>query len=349
MTNQVRGPRSEVRGPAESDASGAPLVPPPNPQVVSPPRDLGPRTSVLGPWLQATRPKTLPAAVAPVAVGVALASTQVAVRWDLAVGCLVGALLIQIGTNFANDAFDGLKGTDAHRVGPQRAVAAGLISAKAMLVATGVVLALAFVVGLWLAQAGGWPVLVLGLISLVCAVGYTAGPVPLAYVGLGDLFVLLFFGWFAVLGTAWVQVASVAEKLDHTLLGLPIPWWLIATAIGLQATTIICVNNLRDIATDAPAGKRTLCVRLGERPSRQYYGALHLAAALCLVAAAGYLPGEAQRHTVLIAMVAALGGLALTKGLWRRQGADLNPYLGKSAALELLTAGLIVGLVGRWA
>ncbi len=299
-------------------------------------------------WLQATRPKTLPAAVAPVAVGVALASTQVAVRWDLAVGCLLGALLIQIGTNFANDAFDGLKGTDAYRIGPQRAVAAGLISARAMLVATGAVLALAFVVGLWLAQVGGWPVLVLGLISLVCAIAYTAGPLPLAYVGLGDLFVLLFFGWFAVLGTAWVQVAPVADHLDHTFLGLPIPWWLIATAIGLQATAIICVNNLRDIATDAPAGKRTLCVRMGDGPSRSYYGALHGAAALCLLAAAGFLEEPTQKYLVLIAVVAAGGGVLLTKGVFKAQGPALNPFLGKSAALELLTAALLAGLVGRW-
>ena len=300
-------------------------------------------------WLSATRPKTLPAAVAPVAVGVALASTQVAVSWPHAIGCLVGALLIQVGTNFANDAFDGLKGTDAHRVGPQRAVAAGLISARAMLIATGVVLALALVVGLWLAQVGGWPVLVLGLISLVCAVAYTAGPVPLAYVGLGDLFVLLFFGWFAVLGTAWVQVAPVADLLGHTFLGLPIPWWLIATAVGLQATAIICVNNLRDIATDAPAGKRTLCVRLGDGPSRSYYGALHLGAALALFGAAAFFPAGTQERVVLIGMVAALGGLFLTRGLWKTTGAALNPYLGKSAALELLTAALLAGLVGRWA
>ena len=344
----VRGPGSGIRGPTGADAGGGS-----NSAHDQTPQDPEPRTPDPGPstmqaWLQATRPKTLPAAVAPVAVGVALASTQVAVRWDLAVGCLVGALLIQIGTNFANDAFDGLKGTDAHRIGPQRAVAAGLISARAMLVATGVVLALAFVVGLWLAQVGGWPVLVLGLISLVCAIAYTAGPLPLAYVGLGDLFVLLFFGWFAVLGTAWVQVAPVAGQLDHTLMGLPIPWWLIATAIGLQATAIICVNNLRDIATDAPAGKRTLCVRMGDGPSRSYYGALHGATALCLLAAAGFLAEPAQKYLVLIAVVAAGGGVLLTKGVFKAQGPALNPFLGKSAALELLTAALLAGLVGRW-
>jgi 1,4-dihydroxy-2-naphthoate octaprenyltransferase len=299
-------------------------------------------------WLSATRPKTLPAAIAPVAVGTALASTEVVVSWPLATGCLAGALLIQIATNFANDAFDGIKGTDAARIGPRRAVAAGLISARAMLVATGITLALALAVGLWLAVAGGWPVLVLGLISLACAVAYTAGPFPLAYVGLGDLFVLLFFGWFAVLGSAWVQVAPVAAKLIGTVCGLPLPWWLVASAVGLQAAAIIAVNNLRDLATDALAGKRTLCVRLGDRPSRMYYGVLHAAASLCLFIAAALTPTADRDPLVAAAGVAAIGGVLLTRGLVRAQGSALNPFLGRSAALELLTAAVLaVGLGGR--
>ena len=302
---------------------------------------------MLSAWLAATRPKTLPAGVAPVAVGVALAGTQVPVSWSLAGGCLAGAVLIQIATNFANDAFDGLKGTDAHRIGPQRAVAAGLISARAMLIATGLVLLMALGIGLWLAQAGGWPVLALGLVSLVCAVAYTAGPWPLAYVGLGDLFVLLFFGWFAVLGTAWIQVAPVAHLLPHPFLGLPIPWWLIATALGLQATAIIAVNNLRDIPTDGPAGKRTLCVRLGDGPSRLYYAALHAAACGCLLYAGAWCAPGPQQAVTIAAGVAGIGGLLLARGVAQAQGATLNRYLGLSAGLEFLTALVLAVLLGR--
>ena len=286
----------------------------------------------MNPWLAATRPKTLAAGLVPVAVGTALAGSVGAVRWDLAAGCLVGALLIQIGCNFANDAFDALKGADtAERIGPQRAVAAGLISPRAMLIATGVVLTAALGVGLWLAGTGGWPILVLGLISLICAVGYTAGPFPLAYIGLGDLFVFLFFGWFAVLGTAWILAGR-----------LPLTWWLVASAVGLQAATIICVNNLRDIPTDAKVGKRTLCVRLGDRASRAYYGMLHAGAALCLLVAATQVPSADQARYILPAGLAAMGGMLLARGVAKAQGAELNGFLGKSAGLELLTGVALV-------
>lgn len=318
-------------------------------------------------WLLATRPKTLAAGVVPVAVGVGLAlSTGVAMHWWAAVGCLVGALLIQIGTNFANDAFDALHGADTpDRVGPTRAVASGLISARAMLIATAIVLLAALAIGLGLATLGGWPILVLGIISLVCAIAYTGGPFPLAYHGLGDLFVLLFFGLFAVLGTAWVQVATVVGKglaatphfafgsakrqlttaADQWILHLPPEWWLIAAGVGLQATTIIAVNNLRDRVTDERVGKRTLAVRLGDRGARVYYGLLHGAAALCWWTAALWL---GQPGLAIPATLATAGGAALTYGVARSQGHTLNTYLARSAALELVTglsAAVALGMV----
>jgi 1,4-dihydroxy-2-naphthoate octaprenyltransferase len=306
----------------------------------------------------------------PVLVGTALGATLVPVHWPAAIGCLVGALLIQIGCNFANDAFDALKGADTDaRVGPQRAVASGLISARAMLIATGMVLAAALAIGLWLATFGGWPILLLGIVSLVCAVAYTAGPFPLAYVGLGDLFVFLFFGLVAVLGSAWVQaggyisgklipfefqtvwsmgpvvryghVTTLAESTWICL--MPGTWWLAAAAVGLQATGIIAVNNLRDIATDMAVGKRTLAVRLGDRATRVYCCGLHAAATLCLAALALRLGGWLW----LPAAVAGLGGLLICVGLTRVRGPVLNGYLARSAALELitglcLTTGLII-------
>jgi len=280
-------------------------------------------------WLLATRPKTLAAGVVPVVVGTALAGYGGTVDWLVASACLAGALLIQVGTNFANDAFDALKGADTpQRLGPRRAVASGLISPRAMLLATTGVLACALVVGLYLARFGGWPILVLGLVSLVCAVAYTGGPFPLAYLGLGDLFVFLFFGLFAVLGSYWVQVGP------HGRHGIDPVCVLIAEAVGLQATSIIAINNLRDIPTDTQAGKRTLAVRLGDRASRVYIVLLHGAATSCLVLAGCLL------HSWLFAipaLVAGLGGTGLCLGLLPSQGAALNRYLSRSAALELIT------------
>jgi 1,4-dihydroxy-2-naphthoate polyprenyltransferase len=314
------------------------------------------RGPALSAWLLATRPKTLAAGAVPVLVGTALGATLVPINWLAAVGCLVGALLIQIGCNFANDAFDALKGADtAERIGPQRAVASGLITPRAMLIATAIVLLLAFVVGLWLATFGGWIILVLGVISLVCAVAYTAGPFPLAYVGLGDLFVYLFFGLVAVIGSGWVQAAPALAVLEpynqigakgfaifnppsdhlglHSWFDLPMTWWLVASAVGLQATGIIAVNNLRDIATDVTVGKRTLAVRLGDRVTRVYCCLLHGAATACLVAVAVKTGGWLW----LPAGVAGVGGLLLCAGLVRTHGQALNGYLARSAALELIT------------
>lgn len=280
-------------------------------------------------WLAATRPRTLAAGVAPVVVGTALGGTAGTINWLVAGACLVGAILIQIGSNFANDAFDGLKGADTpERLGPQRAVASGLISAHAMLIATAIVLALAFVIGLYLATVGGWPILALGVVSLVCAVAYTGGPFPLAYHGLGDVFVFLFFGLFAVLGSAWVQV-------PHTI---PLAWWLIAAAVGLQATSIIAVNNLRDLVTDRGVGKYTLAVRLGDRASRWYIAGLHAAATIALVSSALLLE---KSLLAVPAALAGLGGLAFCLGLFRTQGRDLNRYLARSAGLELITAAAL--------
>ena len=286
-------------------------------------------------WFSATRPRTLAAGVAPVLVGTALGGTVAAIDWRHAGACLIGAILIQIGSNFANDAFDGLRGADTpERMGPQRAVASGLISAKAMLWATALILILALGVGLYLSSVGGWPILLLGLISLVCAVAYTGGPYPLAYHGLGDLFVFLFFGLFAVLGSAWLQICGH----DPLSCCLPLAWWGIAAALGLQATSIIAVNNLRDLATDTSVGKRTLAVRMGDRASRWYIAGLHAGATGLLLFAALRL----DRPLLFIpATLAGLGGLLFCRGLFLARGQELNRYLARSAALELFTAAAL--------
>ena len=219
-------------------------------------------------WLAASRPRTLPAAVAPVLVGSALAAHDGGFHGGAAGLCLAFALLVQIGTNFANDYYDFIKGADTvHRVGPTRAVAAGLVAPRTMHRAMLLVFLLATVVGLGLLAHGGPWLLAVGVASIACGIGYTGGPYPLGYHGLGDLFVFLFFGLVAVMTTYFVEVGQ-----------LPFATLPAAAAIGLLAANILLVNNYRDLETDAAAGKRTLVVRFGRPWARAQHG-------LCLLAA----------------------------------------------------------------
>ena len=222
-------------------------------------------------WLGAARPRTLTAAIAPVLVGSALAWHDTQFQAAAATLCLAFALLVQIGTNFANDYYDFLRGADtAARVGPRRAVAAGLVTPATMKRAMIGVFVAAFAVGLSLIAWGGPWLLAIGIASIVCGVAYTGGPWPLAYVGLGDVFVFIFFGMVAVGGTYFVQAGRLA--LDALLAGVP---------IGLLAANILVVNNYRDVETDAVANKRTLVVRFGRAAARAQFN-VSLAIALAV-------------------------------------------------------------------
>jgi 1,4-dihydroxy-2-naphthoate polyprenyltransferase len=225
-------------------------------------------------WVAAARPKTLPAAVAPVLVGAALAWHDGAFSAGASALCLAFALLVQVGTNFANDYYDFIKGADtAARVGPQRAVAAGLVTPATMRAAMWAVFAIAFLVGLGLLPWGGWPLLLVGVASIACGIAYTGGPWPLGYLGLGDVFVFLFFGLVAVCTTYFVQAGAVTLEVV-----------LAATAIGVLAANILVVNNYRDVETDAVAGKRTLAVRFGRDFARvQFTASLSIALAVPLL------------------------------------------------------------------
>src|SRR3954452_12442767 len=201
-------------------------------------------------WISAARLRTLPAAIVPVAVGTACAKACGAISWGPALAALGGALAIQIGTNFANDVFDAESGADGpDRIGPLRAVSAGLISAAAMKRAMIAAFAVASVFGLYLTATVGWPIVIVGVASIAAGIAYTGGPWPLGYHGLGDLFVMVFFGFVAVCGTAFVQLGSV-----------PCLALAAAVPVGALATAILVVNNVRDRATDERAGKRTLAV-----------------------------------------------------------------------------------------
>lgn len=287
-------------------------------------------------WLEASRPRTLPAAVVPVLVGTAFALAHHRADFASAAICLGFALLVQIGTNFANDYFDFVQGADTPaRVGPRRAVAAGLIAPRTMLVATGLVLGLAFAVGLLLIRQGGWILLPIGVVSIVCAIAYTGGPFPLGYNGLGDVFVFVFFGLVAVATTFYVQTGYVTADVVAG-----------AAAIGLLAANILVANNYRDAETDARAGKRTLVVRFGRRFALWQYGLSHLGALACPVAL--WAPG-AYRWPVLLPLVLTPLATRLTHGLGTSTvPAEQIALLGRTALYlaaygVLLSAGVVMG------
>jgi 1,4-dihydroxy-2-naphthoate octaprenyltransferase len=212
-------------------------------------------------WLSAARPKTLPAAIAPVIIGTSMAAYNGGFHLYSALAAMFGAVMIQIGTNFANDYFDFKKGSDrSDRLGPTRATTAGLVSPGAMKIATIIAFSIAFLIGIYLVWRGGLPIVIIGLLSIIFGVLYTGGPKPIGYIGLGDLFVLIFFGPVAVGGTYFVQTLEINQTV--ILAGL---------APGLFSVAILTVNNLRDIESDRISGKKTLAVRFGVTFSRYEY------------------------------------------------------------------------------
>lgn len=273
----------------------------------------------------ATRPKTLWAGVAPVVIGAAMAAGDYALHWPSTLCALAGAVLIQIGANFANDYFDHVKGTDtAGRIGPTRVTQSGLVSLRAMRWATIAVFAAALLPGAYILLRGGWPFLVIGLASIVCAVLYTAGPYPLGYVGLGDLFVLVFFGPVAVGGTYYINALTTGPHV-----------WVASFAPGLLSVALLTVNNLRDIDEDARGGKRTLAVRFGRRFAQVEYAA-------CLFIAGVLIPlyFYAVRGSHLFALVPLLVFLFSQRALFAvftsRDGAVLNDALARTGKVLLL-------------
>jgi 1,4-dihydroxy-2-naphthoate octaprenyltransferase len=290
----------------------------------------------LGAWWLALRPRTLPAALAPIAAGTGAAAAEGRARPGLALACLATAVLLQVAANLANDLYDHERGADTHeRLGPPRAAALGLLSPAALRAGLAAALLAAAACGLLLVAAGGWPIAAAGALALGAAWGYTGGPWPLAYHGLGDAAVFVFFGIVGVGGAHFVQA------------GVPSPLALAAALpVGLLATAILAVNNLRDRAGDARAGKRTLAVRLGERASRAYGVALLALPFALLPLAAG------------LGHAGALLPLGLAPSAWRLacgiggglDGAALNGALAATARLTagfgaLLGLGLALGAI----
>jgi 1,4-dihydroxy-2-naphthoate polyprenyltransferase len=281
-----------------------------------------PARAALAIWLQAIRPKTLSAGAVPVIIGTGLAYGQGSARPLPALAALAGALLIQIGTNLSNDYYDFKRGADtSERLGPVRVTQNGLIAPALVLTAAMLFFAAAFIVGVYLVALGGWPIAALGVVSLLCGFAYTGGPAPLAYVGLGDVFVLAFFGFAAVGGTYFVQAGSLTPAVA----------WA-AVPAGCLGTAILVVNNLRDAATDAKAGKRTLVVRWGALAGKVEYCAI-LAAAFAAPLVM-WMIGISRAWPLLSWLSAPLAIAPLSRVL-KEHGAALNAALGATARLQL--------------
>jgi 1,4-dihydroxy-2-naphthoate octaprenyltransferase len=288
------------------------------------------------PWVLAARPATLPAAAAAVVVGSALAAADGVFRWDAFLVTLFAAVAIQIGVNYANDLADAEKGADtAQRIGPTRAVASGLLTPRQMKLGIAVAFGLAAIAGCYLIWLAGWVILVIGIVSIIAALGYTNGPIPYGYYGLGEIFVFLFFGLVATAGTRYVYDRTASADA-----------WLSGVSMGFLAAAILVANNVRDIDTDRIAGKRTLAVILGRPAARWIYAGMVFAsyATIAVAVVAGILPPWALLTLVSIPIVIRPMRAIFTT----TEGPPLIGVLKATARLQLvfaalLAAGVLIG------
>ncbi len=282
----------------------------------------------------AARLRTLPASVAPVLVGTSLAANEGTFRAGAFVAALLGAMLIQVGTNLSNDYSDARRGADTEdRLGPVRVTAGGLLPPQRVLIATYVTFALAIACGLYLVSVAGWELLAVGAASILAGVLYTGGPRPYGYEGLGEVFVFLFFGIVAVTGSYFVQREAL-------------PWeaFVLAVPVGLLAAAILVVNNVRDLETDRRAGKRTLAVRLGRERARWLY--VVMLAAAFVIAPMPWLAGSLSAWLLLPWILAPVAARLALVVRTRTDGPTLNSALARTGVLQLafcvlLAAGVL--------
>lgn len=286
-----------------------------------------------GAWMLAIRPRTLPAAAAGIVMGAALAWRDGFFRLDASLVCLFTALLLQIGSNLANDVFDFERGTDtAERLGPTRVTQAGMLTPRQVKAGMAVVFGLSAVLGLYLAWLGGWVIIVMGIAAILSAIAYTGGPFPLGYHGLGDIFVFIFFGLASVAGTYYIQAGAVTPAV-----------WLMTVPPGLIVTAILVVNNLRDLDHDRKAGKHTLAVRLGEEGTKIQYIACMAIAYLALIPTIGL---NLIPWTTLLAWLSLPLAVQATKVVLTQKGRPLNMVLAETGQTALAFSLLFwVGLI----
>lgn len=289
--------------------------------------DMRATSPMFGAWVRGARPRTLPAAIVPVAVGTAAASGIGVDRWWAAGAALAVSLALQVGVNFANDYSDGIRGVDTDRVGPTRLVGSGLVAPRAVRNAAFVSFGVAAISGLLVAAAVSWWLLLVGVVSVAAGWLYTGGPRPYGYMGLGEVFVFVFFGLVATLGTQFV----VADRI--TLEGV-----VAAVVVGLLAVALLVINNLRDIPGDSVSGKATLAVRLGDKQTRVLYAAVVVAAFIGIV-----LLGVLAPPTLvgLLAVPLAIAPLRCVRH--GDTGANLIPVLGATARVQLVAGLLLAG------
>ncbi|HCX01253.1 1,4-dihydroxy-2-naphthoate prenyltransferase [Smithella sp. F21] len=289
-------------------------------------------------WALAIRPKTLPAVVSPVIVGTAMTIVDQSFKPAIALAALAGALLLQIGANLANDYFDCIRGVDGvDRLGPIRVTQSGLISAERVKAGMIVTFIFATIVGLYLIFVGGWPILLIGVVSILSALAYSGGPYPLASHGFGDIFVFVFFGPVAVCGTYYVQTLHLTVLV--VLLSIP---------VGLLVTAILVVNNLRDIDTDGKADKYTLAVIIGKRGTRIEYAFSLITAYIVLFIL--WITGMISGWGFLLPMFSLPVAICMIRIIQRSEGILLNQALARTAGLSLvfsllLSIGLIISCI----
>ncbi len=272
-------------------------------------------------WILASRPKTLPAAIVPVLIGSSIALYDNKFKFLATLVALICALLIQIGTNFVNDLYDYLSGTDKEeRVGPLRVLASGLISVKEMKIGIVLIFALTFLLGLYLVYISTWVTLLIGIMSILAGIAYTAGPYPLAYNGLGDIFVFIFFGFVGTVGTYYVQTVEIT----------PLVLWA-SIPVGALITNILVVNNYRDIEEDASTGKITLAVKLGKRLTRIQYLTFTVVSYLILFVV--YFTYK-ESLFVFLPLLSLPLAVRLVSMIYKYKGAELNQTLALTAMLS---------------
>jgi 1,4-dihydroxy-2-naphthoate polyprenyltransferase len=282
-------------------------------------------------WWTAARPRTLPLAATPVLVGIALAWAEgAAPRWLVAAATLLAALLIQAGTNLHNDAADFERGNDRPgRLGPLRVTAAGWASAAAVRLAARLAFATAFLLGIYLAWAGGWPIVAIGLASIAAGFGYSGGRRPISHTALGELFVWVFFGVCAVAGSHWLQAGQWSAAA-----------FLAGGALGLPAAAVLLVNNLRDVDADLAAGRRTLAAAIGDRASRRLYATIMLLQFAAVPLLAWRLPAH---PAIWLALMALPVSIRVVRRMRLAQGVALNDVLAATARAQL-AFGLLLAI-----
>lgn len=275
-------------------------------------------------WVLAARPRTLPAACVPVVVGTLLIR-PLTINWLNSVLCLVVALALQVATNYANDYSDGVRGADEERVGPFRLTVSKLVPAKHVRTAAGLGFAVAGVAGLWLSSRTSWWLVLIGLSAMFAGWFYTGGPKPYGYYGFGELFVFIYFGLVATVGTAYVQHLSIPARA----------WWL-SVAVGFMACALLEANNLRDVDGDRAVGKKTLAARLGRKRGAWLY-------VVCVVGVVVGVVGARQLAVVIAAVVLYLP--ALQMALSEKKGRELVALLEYSARAQLALGALLAVLL----